>query len=62
MRSTSNLEFSPRPETRLLRQPALEGLTNLARTESPRYADRNKSEHTINGDGGTTLRRWRRRP
>ncbi|KZV50179.1 hypothetical protein F511_19271 [Dorcoceras hygrometricum] len=36
--------------TRLLRQPALEGLTNLARTESPRRGDRNKSNH----DGGGT--------
>ncbi|KZV23816.1 hypothetical protein F511_22878 [Dorcoceras hygrometricum] len=42
--------------------PALEGLMNLARTESPRYADRNKSDHTINGGGGTAARWWRRRP
>ncbi|KZV24109.1 hypothetical protein F511_07233 [Dorcoceras hygrometricum] len=26
-------------------EPALEGLTNLARTETPRKADRNKSDH-----------------
>ncbi|KZV50011.1 hypothetical protein F511_32454 [Dorcoceras hygrometricum] len=31
--------------------PALEGLTNLARTESPRKGDRNKSDHAINGGG-----------
>ncbi|KZV31165.1 hypothetical protein F511_16489 [Dorcoceras hygrometricum] len=28
-----------------LQKPALEGLTNLARTETPRKADRNKSDH-----------------
>ncbi|KZV46614.1 homogentisate phytyltransferase 1, chloroplastic-like [Dorcoceras hygrometricum] len=27
------------------RQPAIEGLTNLAWTETPRNADRNKSDH-----------------
>ncbi|KZV55518.1 hypothetical protein F511_09629 [Dorcoceras hygrometricum] len=42
----------PRPETRILRQPALEGLTNLARTETPRKDDRNKSDH----DGGAARR------
>ncbi|KZV21231.1 hypothetical protein F511_28065 [Dorcoceras hygrometricum] len=42
---------SPRPETRILHQSALEGLTNLARTESPRHADRNKSNHMITGGG-----------
>ncbi|KZV44632.1 hypothetical protein F511_26091 [Dorcoceras hygrometricum] len=35
----------PRPETPFLRQPALEGLTNLARTETPRKSDRNKSDY-----------------
>ncbi|KZV40440.1 hypothetical protein F511_37517 [Dorcoceras hygrometricum] len=39
---------SPRLETRILRQPALEGLTSSPRTESPRHADRNKSDHTKN--------------
>ncbi|KZV19858.1 hypothetical protein F511_29142 [Dorcoceras hygrometricum] len=52
----------PRPETRFLHQPALEGLTNLARTESPQHADWNKSDHTINGGGGTAAWRWRRLP
>ncbi|KZV47086.1 hypothetical protein F511_07873 [Dorcoceras hygrometricum] len=33
---------SPRPEGRLLRQPALEGLTRSARTDSPRKVCRNK--------------------
>ncbi|KZV24726.1 hypothetical protein F511_09200 [Dorcoceras hygrometricum] len=41
----------PRPETRLLHQPAREGLTNLSRTESPRHADRNKSDHEVTGGG-----------
>ncbi|KZV53448.1 bhlh transcription factor [Dorcoceras hygrometricum] len=56
----------PRPQTRLLRQPALEGLMNLARTEAPRRGDRNKSDH-VNG-GGTGRRKaaadwgvWERR-
>ncbi|KZV48280.1 hypothetical protein F511_29733 [Dorcoceras hygrometricum] len=40
---------------------ALQGLTNLVRTKSPRYTDRNKSDHTINDGGGTAARRWRRR-
>ncbi|KZV42831.1 putative tRNA modification GTPase MnmE [Dorcoceras hygrometricum] len=59
MKSKLNRSHSRRPETRVLRQPALEGLMNLERTESPRHADRNKSDHTINGGGGTTARRWR---
>ncbi|KZV22884.1 hypothetical protein F511_08864 [Dorcoceras hygrometricum] len=50
-------EKRPRPETRILRQPALEGLTNLARTESPRHADRNKSNHVITG-GGRRRKGW----
>ncbi|KZV15731.1 125 kDa kinesin-related protein [Dorcoceras hygrometricum] len=35
----------PRPEIRFLRQPALEGLTSLARTETPQKSDRNKFDH-----------------
>ncbi|KZV47734.1 serine carboxypeptidase-like 11 [Dorcoceras hygrometricum] len=46
-------QSGPRPEIRFLRQPALEGLTNSARTETPQCSDRNKSDHV---DGGT--RRW----
>ncbi|KZV54632.1 hypothetical protein F511_02666 [Dorcoceras hygrometricum] len=38
-------QSGPRPEGRLLRQPALEGLTRSARTDSPRKVDRNKSDH-----------------
>ncbi|KZV53101.1 hypothetical protein F511_14199 [Dorcoceras hygrometricum] len=38
-------QSSPRPDSRHLRQPALEGLTNSARTETPLQADRNKSDH-----------------
>ncbi|KZV39900.1 hypothetical protein F511_04540 [Dorcoceras hygrometricum] len=35
-------QSGPRPEGRLLRQPALEGLTRLAWTDSPRQVGRNK--------------------
>ncbi|KZV22358.1 Spatacsin [Dorcoceras hygrometricum] len=35
-------QSGPRPDTRLLRQPALEGLTRSARTDSPRQVGRNK--------------------
>ncbi|KZV35984.1 pleiotropic drug resistance protein 5-like [Dorcoceras hygrometricum] len=35
-------QSGPRPEARLLRQPALEGLTRSARTDSPRQVGRNK--------------------
>ncbi|KZV55241.1 ankyrin repeat-containing protein-like [Dorcoceras hygrometricum] len=35
-------QSGPRPETGLLRQPALEGLTISARTDSPRQVGRNK--------------------
>ncbi|KZV36612.1 hypothetical protein F511_40078 [Dorcoceras hygrometricum] len=44
-------ESGPRPEGRLLRQPALEGLTRSARTDSPRKVGRSNS-----GEG---RRRWR---
>ncbi|KZV20851.1 hypothetical protein F511_40536 [Dorcoceras hygrometricum] len=37
-----NRQSGPRPETRLLRQPALEGLTRSARTDSPRRIGRNE--------------------
>ncbi|KZV44385.1 hypothetical protein F511_24088 [Dorcoceras hygrometricum] len=35
-------QSGPRSEGRLLRQPALEGLTRSARTDSPRQVGRNK--------------------
>ncbi|KZV55072.1 hypothetical protein F511_26690 [Dorcoceras hygrometricum] len=35
-------QSGPRSESRLLRQPALEGLTRSARTDSPRQVGRNK--------------------
>ncbi|KZV55242.1 hypothetical protein F511_25839 [Dorcoceras hygrometricum] len=35
-------QSGPRPDTRLLRQPALEGLTRSARTDSPHQVGRNK--------------------
>ncbi|KZV22222.1 Linoleoyl-CoA desaturase (ISS) [Dorcoceras hygrometricum] len=38
------VQSSPRPEARFLHQPALEGLTRSARTETPRNGDRNKSD------------------
>ncbi|KZV17603.1 hypothetical protein F511_15000 [Dorcoceras hygrometricum] len=38
-------QSGPRPEGRLLRQPAIEGLTRSARMDSPRKVDRNKSDH-----------------
>ncbi|KZV14735.1 putative histone-lysine N-methyltransferase ATXR3 [Dorcoceras hygrometricum] len=37
-------QSGPRPEGRLLRQPALEGLTRSARTDFPRKTDRSKSD------------------
>ncbi|KZV35278.1 putative protein S-acyltransferase 19 [Dorcoceras hygrometricum] len=37
-----NRQSGPRPETRLLRQPPLEGLTRSARTDSPRRIGRNE--------------------
>ncbi|KZV48045.1 anthocyanidin 3-O-glucosyltransferase 2-like [Dorcoceras hygrometricum] len=44
-------QSGPRPEGRLLRQPALEGLTRSARTDSPRKIGRKKFRRR---------RRWRR--
>ncbi|KZV44873.1 hypothetical protein F511_32905 [Dorcoceras hygrometricum] len=38
-------QSGPRSESRNLRQPVLEGLTNSAQTETARQADRNKSDH-----------------
>ncbi|KZV19808.1 hypothetical protein F511_29597 [Dorcoceras hygrometricum] len=43
------------------RQPALEDLTNLPRTESPRRCDRNKSNHVSNGGGGRRVEERRPR-
>ncbi|KZV53517.1 dystroglycan-like [Dorcoceras hygrometricum] len=37
-------QSGPRPEARLLHQPALEGLTRSTRTDSPRKTDRSKSD------------------
>ncbi|KZV22799.1 hypothetical protein F511_40873 [Dorcoceras hygrometricum] len=46
-------QSGPRPDSRHLCQPALEGLTNSAWTETPRQADRNKSDQRTRrrGDG-----------
>ncbi|KZV39061.1 FBD-associated F-box protein-like [Dorcoceras hygrometricum] len=53
-------QSGPRLDARVLRQSALEELTNFARTESPRQGDRNKYDHD---GGGTALQRvGRRRP
>ncbi|KZV58313.1 hypothetical protein F511_19928 [Dorcoceras hygrometricum] len=53
-------QSGPRPDTRLLRQPALEGLTRSARTDSPPQVGRNKFRRHVaataaahkGGDGG----------
>ncbi|KZV36945.1 hypothetical protein F511_19116 [Dorcoceras hygrometricum] len=49
-------QSGPRPETRLLRQPALEGLTRSARTDSPRQIGRKR----FSGEDGRRRRRRRR--
>ncbi|KZV22205.1 hypothetical protein F511_09423 [Dorcoceras hygrometricum] len=52
-------QSGPRPEARLLRQPALEGLTSSARTDSSRQVGRNKFRRR--GGGGVRFEdRWRR--
>ncbi|KZV45048.1 hypothetical protein F511_25465 [Dorcoceras hygrometricum] len=45
-------QSGPRPEPRLLRQPALEALTNSARTDSPRRVGRKR----FSGDNGRRRR------
>ncbi|KZV14532.1 DNA-binding protein smubp-2 [Dorcoceras hygrometricum] len=45
-------QSGPRPETRLLRQPALEGLTRSAWTDSPRQVGRNNFAAKRGGGGG----------
>ncbi|KZV15810.1 hypothetical protein F511_30400 [Dorcoceras hygrometricum] len=55
---------SPRPEGRLLRQPALEGLTLSTRTDSPRKTDRSKSDQlaaTATAEAGGGGGFWERR-
>ncbi|KZV46039.1 hypothetical protein F511_11355 [Dorcoceras hygrometricum] len=52
-------QSGPRPDSRNLRQTALEGLTNSARTETPRQADRNKSYHGKRRRKGGARRRRR---
>ncbi|KZV28074.1 hypothetical protein F511_02160 [Dorcoceras hygrometricum] len=47
-------QSGPRPDSRHLCQPALEGLMNSARTETPRQADRNKSDQRTRRQGGGT--------
>ncbi|KZT76735.1 hypothetical protein F511_46240 [Dorcoceras hygrometricum] len=45
-------QSGPRPDTRLLRQPALEGLTRSARTDSPRRIGRKVFRRSGGGGGG----------
>ncbi|KZV46105.1 golgin subfamily B member 1 [Dorcoceras hygrometricum] len=51
-----NRQSGPRPEPRLLRQPALEALTNSTRTDSPRRIGRNEFRRleaaAVQGGGG----------
>ncbi|KZV52310.1 hypothetical protein F511_37700 [Dorcoceras hygrometricum] len=62
-------QSGPRPKTGFLRQPALEGLTRSARTDSPRRVVRNKFRRleaaaaaaTRGGGGGGFVRGGRRR-
>ncbi|KZV49898.1 small conductance mechanosensitive ion channel family [Dorcoceras hygrometricum] len=61
-------QSGPRPDTRLLRQLALEGLTRSARTDSPRRVGRNNFRRTAaaaaatsGGGGGGFVRGGRRR-
>ncbi|KZV55005.1 hypothetical protein F511_27528 [Dorcoceras hygrometricum] len=64
-------QSGPRPEGRLLRHLALEGLTRSARTDSPRKTDRSKSNHRrqaaadggrCGGGGGRVWEKRERRP
>ncbi|KZV46616.1 hypothetical protein F511_35991 [Dorcoceras hygrometricum] len=50
-------QSGPRPETRVLRHPALEGLTGSARTDSPHRIGQKR----ISGDDGRRRRRRRQR-
>ncbi|KZV52761.1 mechanosensitive ion channel protein 4-like [Dorcoceras hygrometricum] len=50
-------QSGPRPEGRLLRQPALEGLTRSARTDSPQKVGRNNFRRSK----AAALETWRRR-
>ncbi|KZV54797.1 protein NETWORKED 2D [Dorcoceras hygrometricum] len=49
-------QSGPRPEARILHQPALEGLNNSTRTESPHHGDRNKSDHEAAARGARRRR------
>ncbi|KZV44684.1 hypothetical protein F511_27953 [Dorcoceras hygrometricum] len=53
-------QSGPRPEARFLCQPALEGLTRSARTETPRNGDRNKSDQRAAAAAGGDVGLWRR--
>ncbi|KZV22911.1 hypothetical protein F511_29832 [Dorcoceras hygrometricum] len=55
-------QSGPRPEGKLLCQPALEGLTRSARTDSPRKVGRNKFRREGRRRGGGYIREEGRRP
>ncbi|KZV46969.1 hypothetical protein F511_15766 [Dorcoceras hygrometricum] len=52
MKAGVDRQSGPRPESRHLRQPALEGLTNSARTETAQRGGRNKSGEGVAAAGG----------
>ncbi|KZV48378.1 sucrose transporter-like [Dorcoceras hygrometricum] len=54
-------QSGPRPETGFIRQLALEGLTRLARTDSPRQVGRNNFRAKRGGGAGGARGRRRRR-
>ncbi|KZV33499.1 hypothetical protein F511_33520 [Dorcoceras hygrometricum] len=56
-----NRQSGPRPETRLLRQPALEGLRS-ARTNSPRRIGRKRFSGEATAGGGACREEGGRRP
>ncbi|KZV16302.1 hypothetical protein F511_38230 [Dorcoceras hygrometricum] len=58
MQAAVDRQSGPRPDSRHLRQPALEGLTNSARMETPQSGGRNKSGE---GAAATALGGGRRR-
>ncbi|KZV51677.1 Tau class glutathione S-transferase [Dorcoceras hygrometricum] len=53
-------QSGPRPDTRLLRQPALEGLTRSTRTDSPRRVGRNRFRQLKAATAAACLERRRR--
>ncbi|KZV19733.1 hypothetical protein F511_28595 [Dorcoceras hygrometricum] len=56
--ATVDRQSGPRPKSRHLRQPALEGLTNSARMETPQRGGRNKSGEEAAARGWPTGGAW----